>query len=110
LQRTRFFFEGKDVFDIHTKEGQHPKFGVYFRGPGKSATWWMDDEGSGSFTDRIYYNTNGNFYKREIWYNQAWHTVERRDKKNGIVVNGQWHQLGFDTNRLWTIEAPTNMP
>lgn len=105
-----YFFRGKDVFDVILSTNHSPKYSVYFHGPGKSVTWWVDDFGSGSFTDRIFYGTNGNFYKREIWYDQGWHTVDRRNEKNGIVVNGQWHQLGFDTNRMWTLAAPTSTP
>ena len=101
-----YFFRGKEVFDVTLSSNRPPKFSVYFRGSGKSVTWWIDDGGSGAFTERIYYNTYGNFYRREVWYNEAWHTVDRRNEKNGIIINGQWHQLAFDTNGLWTIEAP----
>jgi hypothetical protein len=99
------YFEGHDVFDVTLSSNRPPQYGVFFRGPGKSVTWWLDDSGSGSFTERIYYNTNGDFYKREVWYKQAWHLVDRRDDKNGLIIDGQWHQLTFDTNRTWVIEA-----
>jgi hypothetical protein len=101
-----YFFRGKDVFDVTFSSNRPPKFSVYFRGSGKSATWWIDDGGNGAFTERIYYNTDGNFYRREVWYNEAWRTVDRRNEKNGIIINGQWHQLTFDTNDMWTIETP----
>ncbi|HZM02009.1 MAG TPA: hypothetical protein VFC44_03210 [Candidatus Saccharimonadales bacterium] len=101
-----YFFRGKDAFDIILSSNHPPKYSVYFRGAGKSVTWWLDDTGRGSFTDRIYYNTNGDFFKREIWYNQAWHTVDRQNGTHGIVLNGQWRQFGFDTNGIWSIEAP----
>jgi hypothetical protein len=100
-----YFFRGREVLDVTLGTNRLPKYGVYFRGPGKSATWWVDDCGSGSFTDRIYYNTNGDFYRREVWYNQAWRTVDRRHEKNGIVIDGQWRQLGLDTNGAWTTET-----
>jgi len=101
-----YFFRGKEVCDIVLSSNRPPKISIYFRGPGKSVTWWIDDQGIGSFTDRIYYNTNGNFYKREVWYNEAWQPVERQDGKNGIIVNRQWHKLTFDTNGVWTIATP----
>jgi hypothetical protein len=100
-----YYFRGHDVFDITLSSNRPPRYGVYVRGPDKSVTWWLDDAGLGSFTERIYYNTNGDFYKREIWYKQAWHLVDRRDGKNGLVIDGQWHQLAFDTNKAWTIET-----
>ncbi len=100
-----YYFQGKDVFDVTLSSNHPPKFSVYFRGPGKSATWWIDDGGNGSFTERIYYNTNGNFYRREVWYNEAWQVVDRRNEKNGIVINGAWRRLHLDTNGMWTTET-----
>ncbi|HEY3932201.1 MAG TPA: hypothetical protein VGM58_07510 [Verrucomicrobiae bacterium] len=102
-----YYFRGKDTFDVTVTSNRPPKYGVFFRGSGKSVTWWLDDVGSGLFTDRISYNTNGNFYKREIWYKEAWHLVDRRNETNGIVINGKWFQLGRDTNG-WTIETQAN--
>ena len=104
-KQENYFFQGKDVFDVTLSSNHAPKYSVYFRGPGKSATWWIDDWGNGSFTDRIYYDTNGNFYNREVWYKEAWNTVDRRNERNGIVINGQWHQLALDTNGLWTTKG-----
>ena len=103
-----YYFQGHDVFDIEYSSNHPPKYGVFFRGPGKSVTWWLDDVGSGFFTDRIYYNTNGNFYKREVWYKQAWHLVDRRDGKNGLVIDGRWHELARGTNETWALG--TNQP
>lgn len=101
-----YFFNGKDVFNIILSSDRPPRYSVYFRGPGRSVTWWFNREGVSTFTDRISYDTNGVPSKQEVWYNQTWCPVDRRNEKNGIVINGQWHQLAFDTNGLWTIEAP----
>lgn len=109
-------FRGRDVFDIVLASNRPPTYGVWFRGPGKSATWWINRRGVGSFTERVHYNTNGDFYKREVWYDEAWQSVETREGKIGIIVNGQWRQLAFDTNEMWTIETnavrtpPTSPP
>jgi hypothetical protein len=104
-----YYFQGKDAFDVTLSSNRPPRFGVYFRGPGKSVTWWLDRPGIGSFTERIYYGTNGDFSKHEVWFDNTWQLVDRRDEKNGLVIDGQWHQLTFDTNRAWTIEtASTN--
>jgi hypothetical protein len=100
------FFQGKDVFDVFLSSNSSPKYSVFFHGPGKSVTWWLDDAGKGSFTERLYYNTNGDFYKREVWYNQGWYIVDRRNGTNGVVVDGAWRQVHLDTNGMWTIEAP----
>jgi hypothetical protein len=102
-----YYFRGKDVFDITLSSNRPPKYSVYFRGLGKSETWWLDRSGNGSFTERIFYDTNGDFAKHEIWYKESWQTVDRRNGKNGILMNGQWHQLALDTNG-WTIETVTN--
>jgi hypothetical protein len=100
-----YYFRGKDTFDVTLSSNRPPRYGVFFRGPGKSVTWWLDDAGSGFFTDRIYYNTNGDFSKREVWYKEAWRLVDRRDGKNGLIIDGRWHQLARGTNETWTIEA-----
>jgi hypothetical protein len=68
--------------------------------------WWLNEGGASSFTERISYDTNGDRSSFEIWYDNAWVPVDRRNDHNGIIINGQWHQLAFDTNGLWTIEAP----
>ncbi len=101
-----YFFQGEDVFDVILKSNRPPVYNVYFHGPGKSVTWWLNAGGSSTFTERIYYDSNGNFSSNEVWWSQTWHTVERRDGTNGILVKGQWHRLAFDTNGMWTIEAP----
>lgn len=103
-----YFFHGKDVFNVHLKEGRVPRYEVHFYGPQKSVTWWTDRGGSGSFTERIFYDTNGDFSRHEVWYDQAWHTAERRNEHDGIVVEGQWRQLAFDTNGMWTTETSAN--
>jgi|SRR5665213_3437322 len=100
-----YFFHGTNVLDIYLKKDQPPRYRYIFHGPEKSEVWWMD-RGSGSFTERIYYDTNGGFSKHEVWYNQTWYPVDRRNEHNGVIINGQWHQLAFDTNDMWTIEAP----
>lgn len=56
-----YYFRGKDVFDITLSSNRPPRYGVYFRGPGKSVTWWLDRPGGNSFTERIFYDANGNF-------------------------------------------------
>jgi hypothetical protein len=101
------FSQGRDVFDITLKSNRPPVYNVYFHGPGKSVTWWLNAGGSDKFTERIFYDTNGDFSRNEVWYKQAWNLVDRRDGKNGIIVNGQWCQLGFGTNGMWTIVTPT---
>jgi hypothetical protein len=98
------YFQGHDVFDITLSSNRPPKYTVFFGGPGKSVTWWLDRLGSGSFTERIFYDRNGAFAKHEVWYDNAWHLVDRRDGTNGMVIEGQWHQLAVDTNRTWTIK------
>lgn len=102
-----YFFQGKDVFDIALSSNHPPRYTVFFPGPEKSGTWWLDRGGAESFTERIFYETNGAPSKHEVWYANTWYPVDRRNEKNGIVINRQWHQLSFDTNGMWTTEAPT---
>ena len=102
-----YYFHGKDVFDIILKDHRLPRYSVSFYGPGKSQTWWLDRGGAGSFTERVFYDTNGVPSGHETWYADAWHTVERRNEKYGVIVNGQWRPIVFDAKGLWT---PTNAP
>jgi hypothetical protein len=99
------FFRGQDVFDITIRSNRPPIYNIYFHGLGKSVEWWLNAGGGNTFTERILYDTNGDLSRNEIWYNQAWHAVDRRDGKNGITINGQWRQLAFDTNGMWTVET-----
>jgi hypothetical protein len=101
-----YFFRGTNVLDIYLKKNQSPRYKFIFHGPDKSEVWWMNIDGGPSFTERISYDTNGNRSNFEIWYDNSWRPVDRRNEKNGIVISGQWHQLAFDTNGLWTVEAP----
>jgi hypothetical protein len=102
-----YYFRGKDVFDITLNSNQPPKYGVYFRGLDKSVTWWIARSGT-NFDDRVFYDTNGNFSKRQILYNDTWQTIDKRDGKGGIIIDGRWHQLKFFTNGIWAIETVAN--
>ena len=102
-----YFYQGTNVFNLHLSQGQRPKYDVIFYGAGKSQVWWWD-KGNGSFTERISYDTNGNRSGFEVWYDKAWHSVVRQNKKNGVMLNGQWNELWVDTNGLWTMELSTN--
>jgi len=105
-----YYFQGKDVFYVHLKEGRFPSYEAHFVGAQKSVTQWTDRGGSGSFTERLFYNTNGVLSQHDVWYNQAWNSVDGRNEKIGIVINGGWHHLEFDTNGMWTIKTPTGAP
>jgi len=100
------FYQGKEVFEIFVRSNRPPKYGVYFRGDGNSAMWWVDRGGSGSFTERVTYDTEGVPRRHEVWYDDAWHRVERRDEMNGVIMNGEWRRLRLGTNGVWTIETP----
>ena len=99
-----YFFHGTNIFNLNLWKGKPLAYDVGFHGLGKSSVWWWD-LGRGTFIQRNFFNTNGDFSKAEVWYNEAWHTVDRRNEHNGVIINGQWHQLAFDTNGMWTIEA-----
>ena len=100
-----YYFRGQDVFDITVSSNLPPRYSVFFRGPGKSVTWWLDRRGSGSFTERIFYDTNGIPARHEVWYGNTWQLVDRRSEKNGLIINGEWYQLAFGTNGTWTLGA-----
>jgi hypothetical protein len=101
-----YYFQGKDTFDVTLSSNRSPKFGVYFRGSGKSETWWFDRLGNGSFTERIFYDTNGALSKHEVWYDNRWQLVDRHDGTNGLVIDGLWHPFArTGTNKTWAVEG-----
>ena len=104
-----YFFEGTNVFNLHlnSKHGQKLGYDVIFYGPGRSQTWWWD-HGSGSFNERIRYDTNGDLSEHEVWYAGDWQTVERRDDKNGIVTGDAWHHLVLGSNGVWSVEESSS--
>jgi hypothetical protein len=101
-----YFFEGTNVLNIYLKTNQSPRYRFIFHGPKKSEVWWLNEGGASSFTERVSYDTNGDRSSFEIWHDNSWYPVDRRNGHNGIVIIGQWHQLAFDTNGMWTTEAP----
>jgi len=99
-----YFFCGTNIFNLYLHENQSPEYDVVFHGTEKSKTTWLD-KGSGAFVEKIFDNTNGVASRVQVWYNEAWHTIENENGKRAISVNGQWLRPKF-TNGLWTIEAP----
>ena len=101
-----YYFQGREVFDVALSSNRPPKYCVFFRGAGKSETWWIDRLGNGSFTERIFYDTNGVPFKHEVWYDDAWRSVDKRDGTNGFVINGVWHSFVWTgTNKTWTVDG-----
>lgn len=97
------YFNGKDVFNVNLQPGQPPKFDVYFYGPGKSVTWWLDRGGAGAFTDRIFYDTTGNLTRHEVLLGPTWRALEKRAQQNGVVIDGQWTPVQL-TNGNWATD------
>jgi hypothetical protein len=54
-----YYFKGKHVFDMYSITNRPWIYNVYFRGPGKSVTWWRNRGGAETFTERAFYDTNG---------------------------------------------------
>jgi hypothetical protein len=105
-----YFFQGTNVLDVYLTKNKSPRYRFIFRGPEKSEVWWLNMGGGSSFTERVSYDTNGNRSSFEVWYAGTWHPVDRRNEHNGIVIDGLWHQLAFDTNGMATIDSTNNQP
>lgn len=100
-----FYFGGDKVFGVWSKSNLPPVYSVFFHRPGKGVTWWQNRAGADVFTQRTFYSEDDNLSRDEVWYGEAWHVIDRRNGTNGIIINGQWCRLGFDTNGLWTTKA-----
>ncbi len=101
-----YFYRGTNIFNLNVWPGRPLTYSVGFHGPGKSSVWWWD-LARGTFIERNYFDTNGDFAKNEIWYDNSWHTVVRQDKRWGIILDGKWQQLALPTNSVWTIKGAT---
>lgn len=99
-----YYFQGKHVFDMYSTNNRPWIYNVYFHGPGKSITWWRNRGGADTFTERTFYDTNGDLSKDQVWYSNTWYTVDVQNGANGVIINGQWRELAFDTNGMWAIE------
>lgn len=104
-----YFYNGTNVFNLSDFKGKPLFYSVGFHGPGKSSVWWWDI-GRGTFIERNFFGTNGDFSKLEVWYNGAWRTGVKQNGRMGIVISGRWHQLSLPTNAMWTIEKSTDAP
>jgi len=99
-----FFFRGTNVFNLYLRDAQSPEYAVLFQGTGKRETWL--DKGSGSFVEKIVDDANNVASRVQVWYNEAWYTIENRNGRRVVFVNGLWLRLNF-TNGLWAPETPT---
>lgn len=105
-----YYCRGTNVLDVFDAPGRLPLYQFEFHGPGKSQVWWLNSGGGSFFTQRISYDTNGVLSKNELWYDRAWHSVDRRNGTNGIVINGQWHRIRYDTNHMVTTGPDAGAP
>jgi len=101
-----YFFQGTNVLDIYLKKGESPLYRFIFHGPEKSQEWWMNLGGAPSFNAQVSYDTNGDRSGFDVLYAREWRHVERRDGHNGVVIDGQWHQLSPNTALEPTPTAP----
>jgi hypothetical protein len=70
-----YFFGGRPVMNFNYREGKPPQCEVYFYGPDRSYVRWLDRDGAGAFTERIYYDERGNPARREVLQGQTWRGV-----------------------------------
>jgi hypothetical protein len=100
-----YFFNGRKVMNVFLGEDGHVGYEVIFHErDGKAQAWY--DHGHRYFTDRLFYDTNDDFSRMEVWCDQAWQRVIIRDGVKGLVANGEWHPLYF-TNGMWTLASAT---
>ncbi|HEY4416952.1 MAG TPA: hypothetical protein VGO57_14780 [Verrucomicrobiae bacterium] len=96
-----YFFAGTNILNVYLKNNRAPRYRFIFHGLEKSEIWWLNEGGASSFTERVTYNTNGDRSNFEIWYENGWYPVDRRNGHNGIIINGQWRPLAFDANGMY---------
>ena len=97
-----YFFQSNVVMNIHLRTNKLPRREVIFYDKdGKTTIEWGDRSGMGLFTERTLHGQGGES-RMEVWYGEAWHRVEKRNQKNGIIQNGKWFQLTLATNGMWT--------
>jgi hypothetical protein len=99
-----FFFEGRNLMNVHLRSDERPRIDVTFFGPdGKVRAIWADRGGDGGFTERTQYGRGEP--RKQVWFDEAWYNVQYRTNggrsQAGILVGEQWHHLKF-TNGTWT--------
>jgi hypothetical protein len=98
-----YFFRGKDVLMLGLdKEGRVTGSAVtYYDEERNPKIMWVDRTGSGNFTDRVVYEDKKP--RKEIWLRDAWWAIERRDSKQGVVIDNQWLPVSY-TNGAWFVQ------
>jgi hypothetical protein len=102
-----YFYEGRNVMNFYPRAGEPARFDVTLYGEdGKVRTVWGSRGINAGFTERERYDTG--IPRREIWFNEAWHTLQHRTNdgliQGGIVLDGKWQHVEF-TNGV-TVVAP----
>lgn len=100
-----FYFRGTNILNIYNKPDRFPIYQFVFHGPRKSQVWWVNAGGGSLFTERAFYDAGGNLTNQQMWYDQAWRSVDRQNGTKGIVINRQWYKFRFDKNHMVTIET-----
>jgi hypothetical protein len=99
-----FFFEGKDVLEMHLVGGESPARMVHFYdNQGRNKTTWIDHVGQGQFTERLTYEEGVSH--EEVWYHGRWSATENRNGVRGLVEAGRWVPLVF-RNGAWVAPSP----
>ncbi len=99
-----YFFQGKDVMDIHVRAGMLPRREVIFYDENNRAKIsWIDRSGQGLFTERVFYGPDTP--RLEVWYKEGWRGTTKRGSHRGIELDGVWFPLQI-TNGEWTVAPP----
>jgi hypothetical protein len=107
-----YYAKGKNVLqiDLDKTTGQTKGAVVdFYDTQGEPLIRWVDHTGRGEFVDRVVYREGKSH--REIWYDGKWVSVEEREGRRGVILQGLFSEVSYDqTNGAWHVKAPSVCP
>jgi len=103
-----FFPTGRVVFGLVEKSNRPPLFFVHFRDLENATnilagTHYYARGPFAHFLWRDVRDATGKVARRDVWYKEMWRELLVSNGRTGIVLEGKWYPIVFDTNGVASI-------